>query len=51
MVFASIPVVIDRKAYYKTAYKNPYPEKTIEKIECIAYDGINIEVNYDFSVK
>ena len=43
---ASEPMVIDGKIYYRAAYKNPNPEKTIEKIECIAYDGINLEVNY-----
>jgi len=48
---ASKPVVIDGKMYYITSYKNPYPEKTIEKIECVAYDGITIEASYDLAVK
>ena len=30
---ASFPVVIDGVTYYKTAYKNPYPEKEIKSIK------------------
>lgn len=44
---ASNPMVIDGKVFYRTAYANPYPEKTIEKTECIAKNGISIEVKYD----
>ena len=43
---ASKPTMLDGKAYYRTAYKNPYPEKEIAKMECVAYDGINIDANY-----
>ena len=40
---ASIPMKIGEKTYYKAAYKNPYPEKTIEKIDCVPFNGIEIE--------
>ena len=44
---ASIPMKIGEKTYYKAAYKNPCPEKTIEKIECIPFNGVEIETLWD----
>lgn len=44
---ASLPVKIGDKTFYKTAYKNPHPEKEIENIECMPKDGIEIETVYN----
>lgn len=44
---ASLPVKIGDKMFYKAAYKNPHPEKKIEKIECSAIDGVEIETIYN----
>ena len=35
------------KLWYRTAYKNPYPEKQIQRIRCEANDGIHIETKYN----
>lgn len=43
---ASYTIERDGKIFYKTAYKNPYPEKTVENISVEAKDGINIEARY-----
>lgn len=43
---ASLPMVIDGKMFYRAAYKNPYPEKTVEKIICVSKPGISIETKY-----
>ena len=43
---ASNPVVLDGKLWYRTAYRNPYPQKQILKIRCRAKDGIIIETQY-----
>lgn len=45
-VGASLPIKIGEKTFYKTAYRNPHPEKEIEKIECIAFKGVKIETLY-----
>jgi len=39
---ATIPVVRNDKIFYKTAYKNPYPEKIINNIKYISKDGIDV---------
>lgn len=44
---ASNPEFMDDKLWYRTAYKNPYPEKQIQSIRCEAKDGIDIETKYD----
>ena len=44
---ASLPIQRGDKMFYKTAYKNPHPEKEIQKIECVPMDGIEIETVYD----
>lgn len=41
---ASFLIVCGDRLFYKTAYKNPYPEKQIKEIICKPRDGINIEV-------
>lgn len=40
------PMLIDGRMFYKTAYKNPYPEKKIRSIRTVEKDGINIEVKW-----
>ena len=47
VIGASDPLVLDGKLWYRTAYRNPYPEKQISKIRCVAKDGIQIEVKYE----
>jgi hexosaminidase len=44
---ASLPIKIGDKTFYKTAYKNPYPDKKIEKIGCIAFKDVKIETIYE----
>lgn len=43
---ATIPTVRNGKIFYKTAYKNPYPEKEIKNITYISKDGIEVESKY-----
>lgn len=43
---ASYTVERDGAVFYKTAYKNPYPEKKVQNIACEAKDGIKIEAIY-----
>ena len=45
---ASNPVVLEGKLWYRTAYRNPYPQKQILGIRCQAKDGIIIETQYPF---
>ena len=40
---ATYPIDKNGKTYYKTAYKNPYPEKEIESIVFEGKDGITVE--------
>ena len=44
---ASYPEMFDGKMFYKTAYKNPYPEKQIKHICLKSKDGIKIEAKYN----
>lgn len=44
---ATYPASLDGKMFYKTAYKNPHPEKEIEEIACRTNDGVKIETIYD----
>ncbi len=44
---ASIPVHKSGRIYYKTAYRNPCPEKEIESIVYKSKDGIEVEVLSD----
>ena len=46
VIGASDPVSVDGKLWYRTAYRNPYPEKRIQSIRCEAKTGIQIEVKY-----
>ena len=46
VIGASDPVSVDGKLWYRTAYRNPYPEKQIQSIRCEAKTGIQIEVKY-----
>ena len=46
VIGASDPILLDGKLWYRTAYRNPYPEKQIRSIRCEARDGIQIEVKY-----
>ena len=39
---ATIPMEFGDKVYYKTAYKNPYPQKTIKTIKYKSKDGIEV---------
>ena len=48
---ASYPVMYGDRLFYKTAYKNPYPEKTIKHICLKAKNGINIDAKYDEAFK
>lgn len=41
---ATFPQRIDGKMWYRTAYRNPHPEKTIVSIRTQANDGITIDV-------
>lgn len=40
---ATYPINQNGKTYYKTAYKNPYPDKEIESIVFVGKEGINVE--------
>ena len=44
---ASYPEMCDGRMFYRTAYKNPYPEKTIKHIYVKPKNGIKIEARYD----
>ncbi|MBE6910893.1 MAG: beta-N-acetylhexosaminidase [Ruminococcaceae bacterium] len=44
---ASYPEIKNGRMFYRTAYKNPYPEKTIKQICVKSKDGIKIEARYD----
>lgn len=44
---ASYPEMFDGRMFYKTAYKNPYPEKQIKHICLKSGNGIKIEARYD----
>ncbi len=44
---ASYPEMHDGRMFYKTAYANPYPEKTIKHICLKSKDGIKIEARYE----
>ena len=48
---ASYPVMRGSRMFYKTAYKNPYPEKTIKHICLKSKNGINIDAKYDEAFK
>ena len=48
---ASYPVMRGSRMFYKTAYKNPYPEKTIKHICLSAKHGINIDAVYNEALK
>lgn len=41
---ASYPIARDGKVFYKTAYANPYPEKTVAAIAYRSKDGVAVEV-------
>ncbi len=43
---ASYPEMHDGRMFYKTAYANPYPEKTIKHICLKSKDGIKTEAKY-----
>lgn len=43
---ASYPVTVDGRMFYKTAYKNPYPKKTIKHISLKPNPGVKIEAEY-----
>lgn len=47
VIGASNPVLLDGKLWYRTAYRNPYPQKQIRSIRCEAKDGIQIEAKYE----
>ena len=47
VIGASNPEMVEGKLWYRTAYKNPYPEKQIQSIRCEAKDGIEIETKYE----
>ncbi len=40
---ATYPEIIDGRMFYRTAYKNPYPEKEIKSISTVSKDGIKID--------
>jgi hexosaminidase len=50
VIGASNPLHLEGKLWYRTAYRNPYPQKKIQSIRCEAKDGIHIEAKYDFSI-
>ncbi len=42
--YSTIPCVQDGKTWYTTAYKNPHPEKEIEKIEYVSDTDDTVEI-------
>ena len=43
---ASYPVMVGGRMFYKTAYRNPYPEKTVRRISLKPRPGVKIEAEY-----